>query len=98
MLRDLYKISATLFYILGTSFFIAYILYANLILGLWPSWWMQVADLPLILSAILYGGLSLYLSISKTEKPSTVAAVIIGVPLTALFIFLLLLNFWNVIF
>jgi len=97
MIRDLHRISAVLFYLLGTSFFVGYLLYANLIGGLWPAWWMQVADLPLILSAMLYGGLSLFLSISKTEK-SSIAAVVIGVPLVALFTFLLLLNFWNVIF
>ena len=98
MLKDLQRISAVLFYLLGTSFFVGYLLYANLIGGVWPAWWMQVADLPLILSAILYGGLSLFLSITKSEAKSITAAIVVGIPLATLFIFLLLLNFWNVIF
>ena len=98
MLRDLHRISAALFYLLGTSFFVAYLLFKNLLGGIWPTWWMQVADLPLILSAIVYGGLSLYLSIAKSETKSVTAAIVIGIPLAALFVFLLLLNFWNVIF
>jgi len=58
---------------------------------------MEVADLPLILVAGLFGGTSLYISLTKGEKRSIIAMVIIGLPLIAMFLFFVALNFWNVI-
>ena len=62
----------------------------------WPRWWMEVADLPLTLTACVYGGSSLYLSITQPEKHSKVAAIIIGIPLFVVLLFFMVLNFWDV--
>jgi len=90
----LHKLSAFLFYLLGSSFFAAYLLHFNHLYGPWPQWWMSVADLPLILIAMLFGGTSLYVSVIKPGKKSAIASLVIGLPLTALFTFLVMLNFW----
>ena len=95
--KFLHSISATLFYLLGISFFGSYLLQRNLLGGLWPKWWMEVADLPLILIAGLFGGTSLYLSLTKGEKRSIIAMIFIGIPLIALFLFFVALNFWEVL-
>lgn len=94
--RHLHKISAVLFYVLGITFFGAYLLLRNEIAGGWPSWWMAVADLPLAIVCMLYGGTSLYLSLRK-DQPSKSLAIAIGVPLFALFVFIVILNFWTVL-
>ena len=94
MLRFLHSLSGVLFYILGGAFFLAYLFLRNDIIPMWSAWWMQVADLPLGLVALLYGGLSLYFSVHSTGGKSKALPWIIGVPLVALFIGLLVLNFW----
>lgn len=96
MTRHVHTISAVLFYLLGASFFGAYLLLRNEIAGGWPVWWMSVADLPLAIVCTLYGGTSLYLSLRK-EKPSKSLAIVIAIPLIALLVFLFVLNFWNVL-
>jgi len=95
MRSHLNKLSALLFYLLGGSFFVAYLLHFNNLYGPWPQWWMAVADLPLILVSILFGGTSLYLSVIKPGKRSMLVSLIIGLPLTLLFVFLVMLNFWE---
>jgi len=95
MTNHLHKLSAVLFYALGCSFFGAYLLFTNNLYAPWPEWWLNVGDLPLILCGLLYGGSSLYLSVAIPKKKSTVLALFIIIPLTTLFIFLILLNFWE---
>ena len=89
----LHRLSAILFYLLGGSFFLAYLIQFN---NLSPigSWWLYVADLPLALVGMLYGGLSLYLSVKPRDKQSPVLFAVIGVPLIVIFSTLLVMNFW----
>ncbi|OGJ56275.1 hypothetical protein A3D88_01280 [Candidatus Peribacteria bacterium RIFCSPHIGHO2_02_FULL_52_16] len=95
MLRFLHTLSGILFYVLGATFFLAYLTFRNDIVPMWSAWWMQVADLPFGLVALLYGGLSLYLSVHGTNGKSKVLPWIIGVPLVLLFAGLLVFNFWQ---
>jgi len=97
MSRFLHRISAILFYLLAGSFFVSYLLLRNSIGLPWSQWWMNVADLPLALVAVLYGGTSLYRSVKRTEGVSIPLLIVIGVPLLAFFTFLIVLNFWNVL-
>jgi len=84
------------FYLLGISFFSAYLLAFNKVGGVWPRWWMDIADLPLALTACVYGGISLYLSILQPDKHSKIAAGVIGIALLAVLLFFIALNFWDV--
>ncbi len=90
------RLSGFLFYALGASFFGAYLLLRNDALPPWPLWWMQVADLPLALVALFYGGASLSLSIRPSGGPSRLGSLSIVIPLAALFTALVILNFWDV--
>lgn len=91
------RLSATLFYFFGASFFIAYLLHYNELLGLWPRYWMEVFDLPLALVAILFGGTSLHLSIRKPDSKALVSGIIIAIPLIAVFALLFAMNYWEVL-
>ena len=94
MTKDLHRISAFFFYVLGSSFFVAYLLLRNELYEPWPEWWMKVADLPLLLVAVLFGGTSLYLSVKPADGPARIHPLVIAVPLVALFLALVVLNFW----
>ncbi len=93
MLLFLHRLSAFFFYVLGTSFFVAYILLRNDLQAEWAARWLLWADLPLALTTVLYGGLSFYRSLTTPGKTSRMLAVAIAVPLLALFVLLVLLNF-----
>lgn len=97
MSQFLHRLSAILFYLLAGSFFISYLLLRNEIGLPWSQWWLKVADLPLALVAVLYGGTSLYRSVKRAEGVSRPLLIVIGIPLLAFFIFLIVLNFWNVL-
>ncbi len=92
MLQHLHRLSAFFFYLLGSSFFIAFALLKYKPLMNNTAVWMQIADLPLAVSAIVYGGLSLYLSL-RSDK-SRILPWLIAVPLMLFFGLILLLNFW----
>ena len=94
MTHFLQRLSGFCFYLLGTSFIVAWVMLKQNLYGTEEAVWMQSADLPLIFSGLVYGGLSLYLSLRHPEEPSTLLAWMIGVPLGAFFGLLLLLNFW----
>jgi hypothetical protein len=97
MFNFLRSLSAFFFYVLAATFFVAYLLLRNNIFtsfGIWPAWWLQVADLPLALSAILYAGLSFYSSMRSGKGHSRVLAWVIALPLAAFFILLLVFDFW----
>lgn len=87
--------SAWLFYSLGISFFVAYLLLQNEIGVPWPKFWLSVADLPLILSGLLYGGSSLYLNVKKPNEPSPFIAWTLFAIAALLFVFLASLNFYE---
>ncbi|MFH0851841.1 MAG: hypothetical protein V1876_03780, partial [Candidatus Peregrinibacteria bacterium] len=93
----LHRLSAILFYLLAGSFFVSYLLLRNEIGLPWSEWWLKVADLPLALVAVLYGGTSLYRSVKRSEGISWPLLILIGIPLLAFFTFLVALNFWNVL-
>ncbi len=95
MLRYLHQLSALFFYLIGTSFFVAYLLLRNSIWPVFSAVWLQTADLPFALCAILYGGLSLYMSLRNPGRSSRMLAWGIAVPLVALFAILVVLNFWG---
>lgn len=93
MLRYLHSLSAILFYILGSGFFVAYVLLHNGILASLMHTWLKIGTLPLLLVSLLYGGISVYRSIRNEASSSTVLVFGITVPLALFFLFLLLLNF-----
>ncbi len=92
----LHRFGALWFYLLGVSYCIAFLLWRNQFLGDLPAWWMQIADLPLLFAAVLYGGTSVYRSLTHhAEHASRGLAVTVGLPLTALFLAFVVLNFWS---
>lgn len=94
MLIFLHQLSGVVFYILGLSFFVAWLLMKNAIAPVPAAVWMQVADLPLAFSAIVYGGLSLYQSLHPTGKTTKALPWMIGAPLAVFFALILAMNFW----
>lgn len=90
-----HSLSAVLFYVLGLSFFVAYIMLRNDAGGVWPGWWMQVADLPTLVAGAVYGGTGMYKSLTMDHRPSRALGLTIGIPLAALTLFLALMNFWG---
>jgi hypothetical protein len=95
VLRFLHQLSAFLFYILGASFFVAYLLYRNSIEPVWSAWWLQVADVPFLFTAMVYGGTSLYLSLYGSKK-SVIGAIVLVILLVLLAVFAAL-NYWPLI-
>ncbi len=94
MTTILHRVSGACFYLLGLTFFLAYIGVRNDVLANASATWMQVADLPFALSAIAYGGLSFYRSLT-TEEGSMALALGIGIPLALFFLVIVFLNFWS---
>jgi len=95
MVNYIHKLSAILFYALGVSFFVAYLIGYKEI-SPYGYWWLRIADLPLACAAMIYGGTSLYLSIRPSGKPSKALGWSIGVILLCAFVFIGVLNFWRV--
>lgn len=93
MITYLKQLSGFLFYVLGGTFFLAYLLMYNEMTP-WGGWWLRVADLPLAFVGVLYGGSSLYLSVKPKSGHSKPLFYAITVPLIAIFSTLLVLNFW----
>ena len=93
MLRYLHTLSAVLFYLLAGSFFLALALLRGGVGGSMASWWMQIGDVPLLLSGLLYGATSMYKSLADPEHPSRGLLIAIVIPVTLLFLLLAALNF-----
>lgn len=91
------RLSAVLFAALGLTFALAYVLFRNEIAGGWPLWWLQVADLPLLLAGLVYGSVSCERSLQKPSASSAILRYVIFVPAFLLFAFLAFLNFWPVL-
>jgi hypothetical protein len=85
VLRYLHSLSAVLFYLLGSSFFVAFLLLRRDIGGTGPLLWLQVGDLPLLLSGILYGGISVIRSFQGETPVSILLLIAIALPLLVLF-------------
>ena len=75
---------------------VAYMLFFNEVGNGLPGWWMQVADLPMLLSALVYGGSSLYISMVQEGERSMPLFYCIAIPLSTFFVFVFALNFWNI--
>ncbi|MCF7844332.1 MAG: hypothetical protein K9M03_00700 [Kiritimatiellales bacterium] len=97
MTHYLHKVTGILFFLLGISLFVAYLLMHNGIYASQTAWWIQRADLSFALTTLIYGGTGLYLSIHPKDKPSRALALTIGIPVAAFFVFLFILNFWEVL-
>ncbi len=95
MVRYLHTLSAVLFYVLAGSMFLAYVLAHNDIWQPQATLWMNVGDLPLLLTSILYGGTSVYLSLKDDTAPSPILGTLIALPLLVVFGFFVILNFWT---
>lgn len=98
MTRYLHSLSATLFYILAGSMFAAYVLAFNNILKVASLQWLHMADLPLLCVALLYGGTSVYLSVTNDKKSSPSLGLALGIPLALLFLIAAILKFWPTTF
>ncbi|MDB4978198.1 MAG: hypothetical protein JWM56_384 [Candidatus Peribacteria bacterium] len=94
MLRYLHQLSGFFFYVLGMSFFGAYVVLRKGAGGAWPAWWLQVADLPFIAAALLYAGISFYVSVATPGAPSRSLRLAVGLPLACLFIMFVIINFY----
>lgn len=90
----LHRLSAILFSVLGLTFACAYVLLHNEIGGPWPIWWLQVADLPLLLTGLTYGSISIERSLRRPSSPSRLLSFIIFLPAALLFLFFTTMNFW----
>ncbi len=95
MSRYLHTLSAVLFYVVAGSFFVCYVMVRNELGGDWPVLWLKIGDLPLLLLGLLYGGLSIYRSLTDTHSSGLLVAIL--VPLAALFALGAIANFWPVI-
>lgn len=95
MSRTLQNISAFFFYILGTSFIVGWVLIKNNLYRMEAATWMQIADVPLIFCALVYGGTSLYRSLRHPDHPSKPIVWTITIIFTALFGVVLVMNFWG---
>jgi len=85
VLRYLHSLSAILFYILGGSFFVAFVLLHNGIGGRWPALWMEIGDLPLLLAGVLFGGASVVRSFQGDAPVSKILVIVIALPLLTVF-------------
>ena len=94
MVTTLRRTAGLAFFVLGASFFVAYVLLRN---GLWvreTSIWMQSADLPLGFCALVYAGMSVFAGLRHPRKSSHTLAIILAIPLALAFGAILLMNFW----
>ena len=94
MQRFLHTLSAICFYVLGSSFFLAYILARNDVAQGTALRWLQIGDMPLLLSGLLYGGLSIHRSLQdKAGNTSRLLILAIAFPAVVLFLVLATMNF-----
>lgn len=90
----LHALSGFLFYLLGGSFFLAYIFLRNDILARVAAMFLYVGQLPLLIVAFLYGGISVYRSL-KGEGSSRMLALAITLPLAFFFMMTIILRFFR---
>ncbi|TSC59176.1 MAG: hypothetical protein Greene041619_12 [Candidatus Peregrinibacteria bacterium Greene0416_19] len=93
MPRFLHQLSGILFYVIGATFFLSYVLMRNDILLPWSAWWLQAARLPFMLVAMMFGGFSVYLSLAAGRSHSRFLATMIAAPLVVFLLFLIVVNF-----
>lgn len=94
MTRYLHSLTAFLFYALGLSGFGAFVLLRNSIADPWPGWWLEVVKLPIVITGLLYGGTSIYRSLTLDgAHPSRTLGVVIVLPVLALIALSIAINF-----
>jgi len=76
--------------------FIGFVLIRLQVGDKWPAWWLQVADVPFIAVALLFGGVSFYESIwgNASGSRARMPALGVGILLGVFFIALVAFNFW----
>ncbi|MBU0458721.1 hypothetical protein KJ652_00225 [Patescibacteria group bacterium] len=97
MLQSIHRLSGLLFFLLGSILFAAYLMMHNGVYANESAWWLQRADLPFALVTVLFAGSSLFKSLNPREKRAPILAAFIVIPLIAFFVFVLVLNFWEVL-
>ncbi len=97
MSLTLKNISGFCFYLFGITLFASYVMFTNDIYARESAWWLQRIDLPFALSAFVYGGTSLYLSLAPKNKTSKALAWAITAILGTFFTIILTLIFWGVL-
>jgi hypothetical protein len=86
------RASAFLFYTVGTIAIVLIVLAKRGMLGDAATPYLHILDLPILLIAMLYGGSSLYTSLSKGKKSLPLLMVVV-VPLGVLFAVFAWFNF-----
>lgn len=94
MIRYLHQLSAALFYLLGLTFFAAYVVYRNGLGTELPLRLLTEGELPLLACAMLYGATSVILSVDETGSSKSLRLGV-GIPMVILFLAFMALNFWN---
>jgi hypothetical protein len=95
MLKFLQSLSAVCFFLLGITFFVAFLFLRNNVQMIWSAWWMQVADLPLLVSAVTYGATSFMLSV-KGRAVTPILIILVGLVSILFLGTAIVLNFWGV--
>jgi len=86
------RVSAFLFYCLGTVMIVLIVLVQRKYASAELAPILSVLDLPLLLIGVLFGGSSLYVSLVK-DKRSVPLLIVIFLPLVVLFVVFAYLNF-----
>ncbi len=87
------RASAPLFYFLGSIAIVAVVLVHRGIYGGLLTTLLNIIDLPLAFFAMLLGGSTLAVSVSRDGKPSVLVSAVIFLPLVVFFSFFAYLNF-----
>jgi hypothetical protein len=91
-MEALQRASAFVFYVLGVLTILLIVLVQRGIVGGFFVTLLSLLDLPLLFSGMLFGGSSLYRSFTR-EKSSPFLAIVIFLPLAALFCVFAYFNF-----
>ncbi len=93
MSAALKQASGFLFYLLGAALIVGLVLLKRDISPALTTALLNSIDLPLLLAGMVYGGSSLYISITANRQQSMTVALIITLPLALLFIAFAYANF-----
>lgn len=93
MTETLQRVSGFAFYALGAALFTAWGLLTWGMETRLAAQALQSLDLPFALSAIVYGGTSVYRSVRDDIHPSKTLPWLIGIPLGLAFLVVVILNF-----
>jgi hypothetical protein len=94
VIRYLHQLSAALFYLLGLTFFAAYVVYRNGLGTEMPLRLLTEGELPFLACAMLYGATSVILSVDETGSSKSLRLGV-GIPMFVIFVAFVILNFWS---